>query len=44
VLPSALSFTPREGGRHLLRLGELAHNRWWGFLVVIVVGDPPEPT
>ena len=39
VLPSALSFTPREGGRHLVRLGELAHNHWWGSLLVIVEGD-----
>jgi hypothetical protein len=43
VLPSALSFTPREGGRHLVRLGELAHNRWWGSLLVVVAGDPPTP-
>jgi len=40
--PSALSFTPREGGRHLVRVGELAHNQWWGSLLVIVAGDPPE--
>ena len=43
VLPTALSFTPREGGRHLIRLGELAHNRWWGSLLVVVSGDPPAP-
>jgi hypothetical protein len=42
--PSALSFTPREGGRHLVRLGELAHNQWWGSLLVLVAGDPPAPT
>lgn len=41
IAPSALSFTPREGGRHLVRLGELAHNRWWGSLLVVVAGDPP---
>ncbi len=43
VRPSALAFTPREGGRHLVRLGELAHNKWWGSLVILVAGDPPDP-
>ena len=38
VLPSALAFTPREGGRHLVRVGELAHNRGWGSLLVRVAG------
>jgi hypothetical protein len=41
--PSAISFTPREGGRHLVRLGELAHNQWWGTMLVFVTGDAASP-
>ena len=37
--PTALIFTPREGGAHLLTLREFAHNRWWGRLVVDVQGQ-----
>jgi hypothetical protein len=43
MAPSAISFTPREGGRHLVRLGELAHNQWWGSLLILVAGDAPPP-
>lgn len=39
-LPSEITFTPIEGGSILVRLAELYHNRWWGKLVIPVVGDP----
>lgn len=38
--PSSLLFVPREGGVHLVRLGELFHHRWFGTLEVTVQGDP----
>lgn len=38
--PSVISFVPREGGSHLVRLAEQHHNRWFGSLVVAVEGDP----
>ena len=37
--PSLLEFVPNRGGRFLVRIGELFHNRWFGSLVVEVVGD-----
>jgi hypothetical protein len=37
--PTQLAFTPREGGSHLVRLGEIFHNRWWGSLVLEISGD-----
>jgi hypothetical protein len=37
--PSVLSFVPREGGAHLLRLAEAHHNRWWGSLQIDVLGE-----
>ena len=37
--PTALAFTPREGGQHLVRLAECYHNRWWGGLVLEIAGD-----
>lgn len=39
-LPSEITFTPVEGGSILVLLRELFHNRWWGKLVLPVVGDP----
>src|SRR5262245_51723948 len=36
--PSQLSFVPREGGPHLLRLAESHHNRWFGALEIQVDG------
>lgn len=38
-IPQQLAFTPREGGRHLVRLAEQWHNRWWGSIELIVEGD-----
>lgn len=37
--PATLEFEPKQRGRHLVRLGEQFHQRWFGFLVVTVVGD-----
>lgn len=37
--PSQLSFVPREGGAHLIRLSEAHHNRWWGSLQIDVLGE-----
>lgn len=35
-VPTSVTFTPREPGRHLVRLRELGHNRWFGVIVVVV--------
>ena len=40
AVPSSVSFIPREGGPHLVRLRELGHNRYWGALTVDVIGEP----
>jgi hypothetical protein len=37
--PAQISFTPREGGEHLVSVRELAHNRFFGSLVVSVAGE-----
>lgn len=39
VVPPQVSFTPQEGGKHLVRLRETAHNSWWGYIVVDVLGE-----
>lgn len=39
VLPAQLTFFPVVGGPHLVRLRELAHNRYFGSLQVDVAGD-----
>lgn len=41
--PSAVSFVPREGGRHIVRVGELGHNHWFGVLVLDVAGETTDP-
>lgn len=38
VAPEAFTFTPREGGRHLVRVAELYHQRWWGYLYLEISG------
>ena len=43
TVPSIITFTPREGGQHLVRLGEVGHNKWWGSVVVDVAGDRADP-
>ena len=37
--PLTVLFVPREGGRHLVRLREPWHNRWWGSLEIVVAGE-----
>lgn len=37
--PSEVTFTPREGGSHLVKLAEQWHNLWWGRLALVVSGD-----
>jgi hypothetical protein len=37
--PDELAFTPREGGRHLVRLAELWHDMYWGKLELEIAGD-----
>jgi hypothetical protein len=39
VAPSVFVFTPREGGRHLVRVAECYHQRWQGVLRLDVAGD-----
>ena len=39
-VPTRITFTPREGGPHLVRLREVGHNRWWGALAIDVAGEP----
>lgn len=38
LVPSQISFSPREGGPCLVRLGEAHHNRWFGSLAIDVAG------
>jgi hypothetical protein len=38
VAPDSYTFTPREGGPHVIRVAEAFHNRWWGALKVDVGG------
>lgn len=38
--PETISFRPREGGRHIVRFGEVGHNRWFGYLEINVAGEP----
>lgn len=43
LLPSQIAFQPVEGGRHLVTLREVAHNRVYGNLLVEVAGDVTDP-
>lgn len=42
TLPKTISFTPQEGGPHLVVLREVAHNRFVGILSFNVEGEPLE--
>lgn len=42
-IPSTITFTPKEGGEHLVRIREIGHNLWWGALVVDVAGERADP-
>ncbi len=37
--PTEVTFMPQEGGTHVIRLAEFAHNRWYGSVSVDVLGD-----
>jgi hypothetical protein len=37
--PETISFRPREGGLHVVRFGEVGHNRWFGYLEINVAGE-----
>lgn len=37
--PETISFRPREGGMHVVRFGEVGHNRWFGYLEINVAGE-----
>jgi hypothetical protein len=38
-VPSSVTVRPQEGGPHLVRVAEVAHNRYWGSLVLNVTGE-----
>jgi hypothetical protein len=40
--PPSFAFTPIEGGRHMVVLREIGHNRLLGKLEIVVEGDPLE--
>lgn len=40
VLPSQVTYTPREGGEHLFRIAEIGHNLWFGALSLTIGGAP----
>jgi len=39
MLPASLEWSPDEAGPHLVRVGEMFHNLWFGSLIVHVTGD-----
>ena len=39
VAPTAIIFRPSEGGAHHVTMREAAHNRWWGSILIDVVGE-----
>lgn len=39
LAPAQVAFVPREGGEYLVRIGEFAHNRWFGSVTLNVLGD-----
>jgi hypothetical protein len=43
VKPTTVTFTPQEGGEHLVRLAEVGHGRWWGSIVIDVQGAESSP-
>ena len=42
-IPSAVTFTPHEGGRHRVVLREVFHNRFFGALDLDVAGETTDP-
>ncbi|WP_437759472.1 hypothetical protein [Sorangium sp. So ce1389] len=43
VRPATVTFSPKEGGAHLVRLAEVGHARWWGSIVIDVQGAELHP-
>ncbi|AUX31913.1 MULTISPECIES: hypothetical protein [Sorangium] len=43
VRPATVTFTPQEGGEHLVRIAEVGHARWWGSIVINVLGAELSP-
>lgn len=39
TIPERFTITPSEGGDHLVVLSEVAHNLFWGSLVIPVTGE-----
>lgn len=39
IIPTTFTFTPVEGGPHLVRIRELFHNRWYGWIKLDVDGE-----
>lgn len=39
VVPASITFTPREGGVHIVRLAEVAHNQVWGTWKATINGE-----
>lgn len=46
TIPRSFTFSPKGAGRYTVVVREAAHNRWYGSLDVVVLGDraqDPEP-
>lgn len=39
IVPRLYTFRPCEAGRHLVRVAEVGHNRFWGALLIEVTGE-----
>lgn len=39
IVPTTFTFTPVEGGPHLVRIREIFHNRWYGWIRLDVDGE-----
>lgn len=44
IIPTTFTFTPVEGGPHVIRVAERFHNRWCGVLRVDVSGERLDPS
>ena len=43
IAPTSYTFTPRDGGKHIVIVREAYHNRWCGSCRFDVVGERLEP-
>jgi hypothetical protein len=41
--PQSIIFRPSEGGRHLVRIAEAAHQKFYGVITIDVAGDYNDP-